>query len=342
VKPGPRNMPPGRTLITARLDDEALETLRRYSEIEYSSYGEEMRVLAGSRLVKALEGVHVLITEVDQVRDYVFPKAPSLRVISCCRGNPVNIDLDAATLHGVPVLTTPGRNADAVADLTVLFMLASLRNFIAVSAVLREEGDAMAKLARVFTQHQGSELWSKTVGLVGFGAVGQAVAARLQGFGATVVASDPYAEAMKARRARVELLPLDELLRRADIVSLHATVTEETRGMIGEREFALMKPGAYLVNVARSALTNEAALHAALQSGHLAGAALDVFDDEPPAPSHPLLSLGNVIATPHIGGSTREVIAHQSRIAVADLLRLFEGQRPLHCANPETLDSFRW
>jgi phosphoglycerate dehydrogenase-like enzyme len=331
-----------RILVTAQFEDEALATLRRYGEVEYSSYSEEMRVLAGSKLVKALQGVDVLVTEVDQVRKYTFPKVPDLRVISCCRGRPVNIDIETATEYGIPVLAVPGRNADAVADLTLLFMLAMLRHLLPVAGILREEGDEMEKLARVFVQYKGAELWEKTVGLVGLGAVGRAVAARLLPFGALIVAYDPYVTEEHAGELGVALLSLDELLKQADIVSLHSAVTDETTGLIGEREFGLMKQGAYFINTARSALTDEGALYHALRDKHLAGAALDVFEDEPPSPDHPLLTLDNVIATPHIGGSTAEVTIHQSRIAVADLVRLFEGQRPLHCVNPETLESFRW
>jgi autoinducer 2 (AI-2) kinase len=329
-------------LVTARLDEQALDTLRRYGEVQYDSYGDAMRVLAGSRLVRALDDVNVLVTEVDQVRKYIYPKVPDLRVISCCRGTPVNIDIEGATEHGVPVLTTPGRNADAVADLAVLLMLALLRHLMPVARILHEEGDGMEKLARVFTQYPGRELWGKTVGLVGLGAVGRAVAARVLSFGAHVVACDPYVGQEEASELGVSMITLNELLQRSDIVSLHAVVTDETAGMIGEREFGLMKKGALFVNVARSALTDEAALHRALRDGRLAGAALDVFEEEPPAPDNPLLTLDNVIATPHIGGSTAEVVSHQSRIAVADLVRLLEGQRPLHCINPETLDDFRW
>jgi phosphoglycerate dehydrogenase-like enzyme len=331
-----------RLLVTAQFDEQGLTTLRRYGEVEYSGYGEQMRVLAGSKLVKALQGVNVLVTEVDQVRKYTFPKVPHLRVISCCRGRPVNIDIEAATEHGIPVLTTPGRNADAVADLTVLLMLALLRHFGPLSGILRQEGDPLEKLARVFVHYKGAELWEKTVGLVGLGAVGSAVAARLSPFGAHVVACDPYATAEQAGKVGVSLLTLDELLQQADIVSMHAGVTQETTGLMGEREFGLMKQGAYFVNTARSALTDEGALYRALRAGHLAGAALDVFDDEPPSPDNPLLTLDCVIATPHMGGSTAEVTIHQSRIATADLVRLFEDQEPLHCANPETLDGFQW
>jgi len=328
-------------LVTAQFDQETIAALRRYGEVEYGCYGQTMRVLAGSKLVKALEGVSVLVTEVDHVRRPVFAQAPSLRLISCCRGAPVNIDLAAATEYGVPVLTAPGRNADAVADLTLLFMLALLRHLLPVAAVLRQEGDGMEKLARVFTQFQGAELWNKTVGLVGLGAVGRAVAARMLAFRAHVLAFDPYVSAEEASAAGVSVLSLDEVLAQSDIVSLHAPVTNQTTGMIGEREFGLMKSGAYFVNTARAALTDEGALYRALRAGHLAGAALDVFEDEPPSPDNPLLTLENVIATPHIGGHTGEVITHQSRIAVEDLVRMFEGRPPLYCANPQALAKFR-
>jgi phosphoglycerate dehydrogenase-like enzyme len=327
-------------LVTAQLDERALNSLRGYGQVEHSSYTQAWRTLAGSKLVKALDGVNVFITEVDQVRRPIFGQVPSLRIISCCRGDPVNVDIAAATEHGVPVLTAPGRNADAVADLALLFMLALLRHLVPVAAILRGEGDGMEKLARAFTEFQGAELWGKTVGLVGLGSVGRAVAARLVPFGARVVACDPYVTAEEASNAGAALVSLDELLAQADIVSLHTPVTENTTGMLGEREFGLMKRGAYLVNTARAALTDEGALYRALRDGHLSGAALDVFQDEPPARDNPLLALSSVIATPHVGGHTAEIISHQSRIVVEDLVRVFEGKRPLHCANPRTLEGF--
>ncbi|MBC7264429.1 MAG: 3-phosphoglycerate dehydrogenase [Chloroflexi bacterium] len=329
-------------LITAQFDEEGLETLRRYGEVTYSCFGDESRVLAGQKLVQALQGVHILVTEVDQVKRYVLAKTPDLKVIASCRGDPVNIDVAAATERGIPVLRAPGRNADAVADLTLLFMLALLRHFLPVAAILRQPGDGMEKLARAFFEYKGVELWEKTVGLIGLGAVGQRVAKRLQAFGAHVVAYDPYVPAHQAHQIGVSLVSLDALLATSDIVSLHTVVTDETAGMFGEREFRLMKKGAYFVNTARAALTDEGALYRALRDGHLAGAALDVFADEPPSPNHPLLTLPNVIATPHIGGNTREVVIHQTRLVVADLVRLFEGQRPENIVNPEVLEHFRW
>ena len=328
-------------LVTARFDEASLETLRRYGKVEYTGFAESQRVLAGSKLVRALDGVHVFVTEVDQVKGYVLKKTPDLKVIACCRGDPVNVDVEAATDHGIMVLNTPGRNADGVADLTVLFMLALLRHFLPLAAMLRQPGDGMEKLARAFYDYRGAELWGKTVGLVGLGAVGRGVARRLHPFGARIVAYDPYVSPEVADEVGADLVGLDELLGASDIVSLHAPLNEETEGMIGEAEFQRMKPGAYFINTARAGLTDEAALYRALKNGHLAGAALDVFVEEPPPPDHPLLTLPNVIATPHVGGNTHEVVIHQSRLITDDLVRLFEGERPQNVINPQVLDRFR-
>lgn len=329
-------------LVTARFTEESLEILRRHGNVRYEGFSETQRVLAGSKLARALEGVHVLVTEVDQVKGYVLDKASNLKVIACCRGDPVNVDVEAATRHGIVVLNAPGRNAEAVADLTLLFMLALLRHFLPVAAMLREPGDEMQKLARAFYEYRGAELWGKTVGLIGLGAVGQRVARRVQAFGARAVAYDPYVREEVAHQVGVTLVDLNELLHSSDIVSLHAPLNDETRGMIGERELRQMRTGTYFINTARAGLTDEEALYRALKDGHLAGAALDVFLEEPPPPDHPLLSLPNVIATPHIGGNTHEVVFHQSRIVTEDLVRLFQGERPQNVVNPEVLERFQW
>jgi sugar (pentulose or hexulose) kinase/phosphoglycerate dehydrogenase-like enzyme/ribulose-5-phosphate 4-epimerase/fuculose-1-phosphate aldolase/putative sterol carrier protein len=331
-------------LVTASIDDKALAALRQLGEVRYESFRETLRLLTGEDLVEALAGVQVFITEVDAVDADVLSKAPDLRVVVSCRSNAVNLDIDACTAHGVVVLTTPARNAGAVADLTISLILMLARNLPQAIRFLNqpgEEGD-VGRMGRAFEGLKGHELWAKTIGIIGFGAVGQRVAKRLQPFGARVIAYDPFVAPEKAVLLNVESVSLDQLLGESDVVTLHASVTDDSRTLLGPAEISKMKKAAYLINTARAALVDQTALISALKDGHLAGAAVDVFPIEPPGSDHPLLQLANVIATPHVGGNTFEVSSHQGAIAVADLAKMLRGERPHHIANPELLEYFSW
>jgi sugar (pentulose or hexulose) kinase/phosphoglycerate dehydrogenase-like enzyme/ribulose-5-phosphate 4-epimerase/fuculose-1-phosphate aldolase/putative sterol carrier protein len=331
-------------LVTASMDEKAFAALRQLGEVRYEGFRENLRLLTGDDLIEALAGVQVFVTEVDAVDAEVLSKAPDLRVVVCCRSNAVNVDIEACTAHGVLVLTTPARNADAVADLAVSFMLMLARKLPQATQFLHdpgEEGD-VGRMGRAFEGLQGHELWHKTIGIVGLGAVGQRVAKRLRPFGARLIGHDPFFSPEKAVLLDVESVSLQELLPESDFVTLHAAVTDESRPLLGPAEIEQMKQGAYLINTARAALVDETALVAALKNGRLGGAAVDVFPVEPPASDHPLLMLANVIATPHVGGNTVEVSSHQGAMVAANLADLLHKGRASNIVNVEALEHFSW
>jgi autoinducer 2 (AI-2) kinase len=334
-----------RILITADLDEAALGSLRALGDVDYQSYRAMRRMLRGDALLEALRGFHVLVTEIDVLDAKTLLASPELRFAAICRGDAVNCDVPACTALGIPVIHTPGRNADAVADLAVGFVLMLLRRLPEATRYLREtphEAGNMAAVGRAFGSLRGRELWHKTIGLVGLGAVGRKVVERVRPFGARCIAYDPFLDPDRVRLAGCEPVSLDQLLAESDVVSLHAAVSDASRGLIGAAQLARMKPGSYLVNTARAALIDEAALAQALRAGPLAGAALDVFSSEPPGSDHPLLALPNLICAPHIGGNTEEISAHQGAIVASQLAGAIAGERPRHLLNPEVWASFDW
>ena len=334
-----------RTLVTADLDVSAIDRLRQHGEVVHRNFRDHLRMLTGERLIEELGGFEMFITEIDIVDAEVLRACPALRVVGSCRGDAVNVDLRACTAFGIPVLHAPGRNAEAVADLTLAFMLALARRLPDATRFLADPsvgaGD-MGKMGQAFMEFRGRELWGNPVGLVGFGAVGRAVARRLRGFGARILVSDPYADPAEVTLLGAAGVELPELLRESQFVSLHAAVTEGTRGLLGAAELASMRPGACLINTARAALVDEEALLACLEEGVLAGAALDTFAVEPPGFDHPLVRHPRVITTPHIGGNTQELAIHQGRIITSGFEALLAGTASAALANPEVLGGFDW
>lgn len=281
-----------------------------------------------------IDGHEIVALHGAPVTAQVLEANPGIRLLACARGGPVNIDLAAAEAAGIAVTTTPGKNAEAVADLTIGFIISLLRNVPAALAdvdATAASGGPLAESAFEGARWFGRELVGRRLGLVGFGNVARLVARRATALGLAVSAYDPFIDpATAGDTGGVALVgSLDELLTGSDIVSLHARATPDNVHMVGAREFGLLPRGAVFINTARETLVDEGALLAALESGHLAGAAMDV--NEPDGPWRKLVARPEVILTPHIAGATEETLARGASMLAEEIVAFIEG-RPLRWA----------
>jgi D-3-phosphoglycerate dehydrogenase len=291
-----------RVLVTDPIADEGLETLRAAGHEVETAYD-----LGEAALLEAVADVHAMVVRSGtQVTETVFEAAPELVVVARAGIGVDNIDLEAATEHGVVVANAPEGNVRAAAEHTVAMTFAAARSIPQAHARLRSGEWAKG-------EYLGTEIGGKTLGVVGLGRVGQQVAKKLDLLGTDVVAYDPYISEERADQIGAELVELDACLERADFLSVHTPLTPETEGLIAEEELARME-GGYLINCARGGVVDEPDLAAAVEDGVLRGAAVDVFADEPVDPDNPLLSVENVVVTPHLGASTE---AAQENVAVS-------------------------
>nr|WP_197981170.1 MULTISPECIES: phosphoglycerate dehydrogenase [Frigoribacterium] len=267
-------------------------------------------------LAALAEANAILVRSATQVDAEAIAAAPHLQVVARAGVGLDNVDIKAATTAGVMVVNAPTSNIISAAELTVGHILSLARHIPAAHAAL-----AQGQWKR--SKYTGVELFEKTVGIVGLGRIGALITARLQAFGVNVVAYDPYVTPARAQQLGVTLLSLDELLATADFVTIHMPKTPETTGMIGLEQMKAMKPTAFVVNVARGGLIDEADLYTALTTGEIAGAGLDVFTSEPPV-DQALLGLENVVVTPHLGASTDEA-QEKAGVSVAKSVRLALG-----------------
>ena len=267
----------------------------------------------------------------DPFDESVFAAAPDLRIVARVGVGYDAIDVDAASRAGVVVTTTPGANEETVADHTLALMLAAVRR------VAEHDRNVRAGKWDRFGPMLSWELHGKVCGIVGAGAIGAKVIRRLQGFAVRALFFDPVVEACEGAE---KIDRLDDLLRAADVVSLHTPLLPATRGLIGAREIALMGPDAILVNVARGGLVDEAALAAALTAGDLRAAAFDVFVDEPPTDSS-LFEVPNLVLSPHIGGVGVASMAAMIDRATTSVVEMIEGARPADALNPAAFDGAR-
>lgn len=306
-----------------------VESLRELGKVEVFS----TRAQSRDELLQRLRGAHALLN----VRSYTsldadtLAQLPDLAHIAVFGTGTDNIDLAAAAQLGIVVSNAPGANARSVAEHALALALAVARS------IPRHDRDLRAGR---WVHHEGPELEGKTFGVVGLGNIGRHAARIAAAFGMQVVGWSTTPNQERARAAGAKLVAFDDLFRRSHIVSLHLAATERTRGIIGARELALMMPGAMLVNTARGALVNEQALLDALRSGHLFGAGLDVFVDEPLPAGHPFTGLDNVVLTPHAGWVTREARQRLLRLPVENIAAHLAGS-PRNVVNPDALASAR-
>ena len=314
-----------RVVVTREIPGEALTRLQRH--VTVMSWPEYLPPSTDElhALVQDADGVLTMIT--DRVDAALLDAGPKIRVVSNMAVGVDNFDLVELTKRGIPAGHTPNVLTEATADLTFALLLAVARRVTEASNSLLA-GEWKTWHPRAFL---GLELAGSTLGIVGIGRIGEAVARRAEGFGMRVVAWSRSDRTVDG----VETVALPELLQMSDVVSIHAALSPETRHLIGAAEFALMKPGAILVNTARGAIVDQAALYAALESGHLAGAGLDVFETEPVPLDEPLLKLSNCLAVPHIGSATRATRSAMAELAVDNILAGLLGHDLPHCANPE-------
>ncbi|MDP3766403.1 MAG: phosphoglycerate dehydrogenase, partial [Dehalococcoidia bacterium] len=322
-----------KVLVTDPIAQDGIDLLSREAEVDV-------------RLKPALDELRDLIRDYDalvvrsetKVTSEVIEAGKKLQVIGRAGRGVDNIDLDAATHQGIVVVNAPLGNTISAAEHTIALMLALARHLPEAHASLRA-----GRWER--QQFVGTELRSKTLGLVGLGQVGMEVARRARAMEMRVVAADPYVAPERAQSLGVELVPFDELLQQADVISLHAALTGTSRDLIGEEELAKVKRGVRIINTARGELIDEAALLRAIDDGRVSGAAIDVFREEPPGES-PLLTHEKVIVTPHLGASTAEA---QERVALdvaEEVLAVLRGDPARYAVNaplvsPETMDVLR-
>lgn len=323
-----------RALILAPFSTPQLDRLARSCEVTYESWLDTRRLWDPAELGARLadEGVRFLVIEADFAFEELFEAAPDLRLVGVCRNALNHVDIDAATDRGVAVTHAPGRNTNAVAELTIGLIVALSRRI--VPAHLLVSGAGWRDPAAGYRLFRGREVGGSTVGVVGFGQIGREVARKAAALGARVLAHDPFVPAAHMAALGAETATLDGLLAAADFVTLHVPEAPDTRHLVDAAFLARMKQGAHLVNTSSGAAVDGAALADALDRRHLAGAALDVFEGQPLPHADVLMSAPNLLLTPHIGGATEETVGRHSRMMVDEIERMIAGEPLAHCVNP--------
>lgn len=310
-----------RVLVTATSFGKNDPNLKVFLESQVGEvfYNRTGKPLNADQLAELLPGIDGFIAGLDTISAEALQAADRLIVISRYGVGLDNVDLEYARKRNIIVTNTPGSNSVSVAELAIGLILALIRQIPQATEATRAGG---------WPRVNGLSLEGKTVGIVGFGSIGKQLARRLAGFDCRILVYDPFPDPHFATQIGAYITSLDELLGQSDIISLHLPLTPSTHGMVDEAFLSRIKPGAFLINTARGDIVDEADLYACLQSGRLAGAALDVFCQQPPDPANPLLTLPNVIATPHMGAHTDGATNAMGWISLKDCLAVLRGEEP--------------
>jgi len=310
---------------------EAIELIESVAEVERNPYG---RALNERELLKVVEDVEGLIVGGDKIDRKIIEHSKKLKIIARHGIGVDNIDLKAAIDKSIIVTFAPHVNADSVADFTMGLILTLARH-------IHQAHISMSQGKWESTKFIGFEICGKTIGIIGLGEIGYKVAKRAGGFDMRVLYWSRRRKTNIEEELGIQYVSFETLLKESDFITAHMALTDETHGMIGEKEFDLMKKTAYLINTARGPIVEEKALYEALKDGKIAGAAVDVYLKEPPGSDNPLLKLDNVVKTPHIAAYTIEAIRRMDMVNAEDIVRFFKGQKPIYIANPETLQKNR-
>ncbi len=329
-----------KALITAAFSEKHLNRLRERCEVIYEPWRETNEIYFNAKtLLKKVEGVDIFITGYDELKEE-FIEQCNLKIIASARQDPYTIKVKAASKKKIPVIYSPARNADSVADLSVLMMLSLLRKLTQVDRYIHSdkfeviEFDDYVKVSNDFI---GVELKGKKVGIIGFGNIGQNVGKRVQGFGAEIIVFDPFVPKSIVEKFGRQVEKIEDLVKDSDIITIHAAPVPETENIINSEMIALMKPTTILINTAKARMVDSKALYKALKEKKIGGAGLDVFDLEPLDEDNEFLEFDNTICLPHFGGNTTSTIEKQSKMLTDDVLAILDKKEPKNILNPEVL-----
>ena len=348
-----------KTLITARFDKSYLNVLETITkDYEFAGYGVTGEKMPVPEMKEKIRGIELLISEFEDINQEVIEAADKLKIIVCCRNEAfASIDIEAATKKNIPVLRAGGRNAIAVAEHTIALLMAVSKNISLTDHLLKytdqltnvqydDEGGKRAETMSEWSMDPtapfalyggGPEMYGKTFGQIGFGMIGKEVAKRAHALDMNVLVYDPYVSQEQMDYLGAKKVDLDTVMKESDFISVNCNVVPETVGLVSREKIALMKPTAYFVNTARAKVLDYDALYDALAKKKIAGAGLDVYPVEPIPAGNKFLSLRNVVLTPHLAGSARDIVGHQTNIVLADVKRILDGGKPRFICNPEVL-----